>query len=686
MKYLILRLSLICLPVLAFSQEYEAFEEKGKWGFKAGKKTVIKPRFDAASSFFGSSPRTTVKMGNKYGVIDRKGKWYIEPVLDSVLYVTFPHNYDLDGKWIIVYGKTYDYILNDYDYSKLDSFPEIRREILVREKNPDFNRDYSDPKDEYTTYLTRPDEPYVIVSDFDERKQPQSAVYELRMRKRISPWAPLNYGETLTVESFFMDTSVLYVYSNGTEKGYFMTGMDSGTPFKFSDVTVDGNFVLLREAKAGSAFQLYQWVGDHLLLLSGTNNVSVSQEEGSARYFYLLEDGNGKYGFVTMGGKVVDPQYDTIFRIPGYSDILQTRINGKYGLVSMASDYELQARSLEPIRIEGFNYSLFTTGIYLSYTDEKGKKWFADALLREQYAFNPKYVSPKAEKGFYYLTSMDTVAGKKVETRVLPIKFLKLQQTERDGTYIAQGTNKKYGIINMKGDTLFPFLYDELDLMNYDGDVFHYVTVKKNKKEYLYHWYLNQLIDLPFDEIKPLSVYSHDLSNLFIVSNKGKSGLLNISDSSMVFPLEFNKIYAKSAADKYGYFLIAGENSGYQAYFLENQFDDIKINTGNSKAYDWFFRDFGYIRAGDQFEEYNLYTHEKNRFVSGNEISWTVNDITIFYADGKFGVRNSRDEILFPAEYEKLYFDVPYQSDYISGTKEGKPVELNTEEMTETFR
>lgn len=687
MKQLIVLFLLLVTVTWSTAQEnWEAFESKGKWGFKEGKKTVIKPRYDGAASFLKSSPHTLVRMGNKQGVIDRQGNWYIKPVLDSVLPVTFPHNFELDNTWTIAYGKEYDYILDSYSCTKLDSFPEIQREIMVREKNPDFNMDYSDPKDEYRVYTTIPEEPYVIVSRFDERKQPESAVYELKEHQLISPWVPLNYGEVLSVETYHYDTVTLHVYSDGEKSGYYMTGRDYGTPLKFSDFIVEGSFILVREARTESTFQLYEWTGKHLVLLSGTNTVSVSREKGSARYYYQLEDGNGAYGFVSMGGKVIEPQYDSLFRMPGYSDILHTKVNGLYGLVSMASDYEARARSLIPIQVEGFDYSLFNSGMYVSYTDEKGKKWFADITFKKHYDFNPKYIFPKAEKGFYYLASVDTVAGKRVETKVLQTKFLKLEKTNRQGVYIAQGMDKKCGVIQVKGDTLFPFVYDDLDLLNYDGDVFHYISVRKNKKEYLYHWYRKEIIDIPFDDIKQLSAYSHELSRLFVVGRTGNSGLFNANDSSIILPMEFDEIYAQSSVDKYGDFLIGKKNAKHQAYFCENQFSKTKINTGNSKDYDLLFRDRGYIRIGDQFEEYNMYTHEKIRMVSENEILWTVDGITIFYENGKFGVRNSRNDILFPAVYDKLYFSTSYQSDLISGTKEGQSVELNTEDQTEVFR
>ncbi|MGV3631689.1 MAG: WG repeat-containing protein [Bacteroidota bacterium] len=654
MKGLTLLFCLVCMHTILFSQDYETFEEKGKWGFKQGKKTVIKARFDAASNFWASSPHTMVRMGNKYGVIDRKGKWFIEPGLDSVLHVTFPHNYDLDGKWIIAYGKEYDYILDNYDYRKLDSFPEIQREIQVREKNPYFNADYSDPKDEYMTYFTPPEEPYVVVSRFDERRQPERALYELTGQKLISPWVPLGYDENLEVEAHHYDTVTLYIYSNGTEKGYYMTGMDSGTKLKFSDMTVDGNFVLIREAAKGSPFQLYQWAGEYLLLLSGTNNVVVSLEEGSARYFYLLDDGKGHYGFVSMGGKVVEPQYDSLFRMPGYSDILHTRINGMYGIVSLSSDYELRAKSQVPVKIEGYSYTLFNSGIYLSYIDDKGKKWFADATLEKQYAFNPRYVFPKAEKGFYYLASRDTVLGKPLETRVTGSKFLHLEATGIPEVFKVKGTNKKYGFVNLKGDTLTPLEFEDVNLFNWDGDGNQYIRVKQNGKWALYHYKSRQLVPVYYDHIRNFDF--NDYTNLVITKKNGKEGVNN-QDGLEILPHEFDEIYSLHSREEYGNYIIGMKTGQYHVMFLKNNY----ISEAASfpvKAYDLILGDFGYIKNGEKYDRYSLFDHQLQNSVTAEEITDEDrnNTYVIRFQDGKFGVTDKEGNLLVPYEYDLACF------------------------------
>lgn len=635
-------------------ENYQAFEEKGKWGFKQGKKMVIKPRFDDVANFWASSPHTKVRIGNKFGVIDRKGNWFIPPDLDSIHEVTFPHNYDLDGQWHIAYGKEYDYILNGYDYSKLDSFQEIQRLIQVREKNPYFNADYSDARDEYEVYLTTPEEPYVIVSNFDERKQPVSAVYELKERKLISPWTPLNYGETITVEVLHMDTMTLYVYSNGVEKGYYMTGMEYGTAFKFSDFAVEDDFILLRQAKAGADLQLYQWTGEHLLLLSGTNKVSVSWEEGSARYFYLLDDGNGKYGFVSMGGKVVEPRYDTLFHMPGYSDVLHSRINTLYGMVSTVNDFEVKPLSLEPFEPQGYDYLFgskylfFPSGIYFAYTDQSGRRIYTDPGLKKQYNFNPRHVFGKKAGDFSYLYSYDSIRGVRKEVQVSDAKYLSIEPL-KEWLFKARGVNKKYGFLSPKGDTLVPFEFDHIDMFNWDGDGHTYIRVGKNGKKAMYCLWTRELVPVFYEDIRETDM--DDYSNL-ILTVKDKRFGVNAVNGAPVLDQVYEQVLCMHSHEEFGDFLLGLKNKRYSVGYMPSRFRDSASAPLLLKEYDFILKDAGYVKQGDKYEMYSLFDHTLKRLVTPDEITWREKNFTIAFREGKFGIYGANAEILLPFDYE----------------------------------
>ena len=681
MKPLYLLLVSCALSFGASSQNYESFREKGKWGFKSGKKIVIKPRFDEVVEFWASSPNTLVRIGRKFGVIDRKGDWFIEPMIDSIEEVTFPHNYELDGKWRIAYSRDYDYILNYYDYRKLDSFPDIQRMIAVREKNPYFNPDYSDPKDEYQLYMTPPEEPYVIISKFDERKQAESAVYELTARMRISPWIALDYDENLKVQAYHFDTITMYVYSDCENSGYYMTGMEYGTPLKFSDIRVENSFVLLRESKKEAQYQLYQWTGEYLALLSGTYAVRVTEEEGGGRYFYQLEDGKGHYGFVSPGGKIFAPQYDSLFLMPGFSDILQTRIQDKYGVVSLSSDYELREKSTTPIRFEGYNYMLFNSGAYLSFTDEKGQKYFADVYLQSKYKFNPKSLFSKAEKGFYYLMSSDTINGKRIETKVWDTKFLHVDTTRIEGYIKVKNSAKKYGMLNLKGDTLLPFEFENFDLFNWDGDGNQYIRVKQKGKWALYYLNGKQIVPVFYDKI--LESDFDDYDNL-IITAKGKVYGLNAADGAAVLPQQFDRILTMRSQDDRGDYILGSGKGQYTVAHIQNRFLDSASAHVITKEYDFILKDRGYIRIGEQYETYDLLNdHASLGRVPENDIAWEEEGSRIAVKNGRLGVINSSGETLVPFDYELLCF-TRFDKKRVMAFRQGEKSYINLDTGEET--
>ena len=303
--------------VRTYSDGLSAFYENGKWGFVGrGGNVEIEPAFDEVGDF--SEGLCVVKVGDKYGVIDKKGN-YIHPC-SFVSITSFDGNVafgEKDGMRYYVYsdGKVQPLTGSKFEYHPYsDGYAKVRNV-----KSGKWG--YADKKG-----VVRIDIKYDEASDFQNGHA---------VAKQNGKWYILNkMGDKKGTSISFDGTYMLFPGGAGyIKKGdaYFFLSSNfhmSNVPYQEVHPTHDG---LIRVKDGNGNYSYLNTSGENVILASNYDACGdFSENKAWVRK-------NGKYGYINTRGALV---IDTVFSYAEdfHNDVAYVAVGQRQGVIVLSSE------------------------------------------------------------------------------------------------------------------------------------------------------------------------------------------------------------------------------------------------------------------------------------------------------------------------------------------------------------
>ncbi|MFN5416088.1 MAG: hypothetical protein ACK5B9_03455 [Flavobacteriia bacterium] len=286
----------------------------------------------------------------------------------------------------------------------------------------------------------------------------------------------------------------------------------------------------------------------------------------SQSYTPFKQDGN--WGIKMDDSVVLKPMYDNIYLDVQNENLFHLKSKKLFGLYDKEMGVEIKPMSKVEMKHVGYaNFENYRYDKFYSFTDAKGNRKFISRMSKSIFSCNPETIYPKKVGDYFYLYGLDSVGSLGKEIQAFDSKFLDLKETRLKSTFIAQGLNKKYGLIGLRGDTLLAFHNDDIDFFGYDADGNHHIKLTKNAKKMLYNFTDNALVPFSYDDI--FKGNPNEYSNLFITVNNGKYGLF-CEKGFDVLPNIYDSVY-----------FVKNENYDYTNFYvaiLKNEYKVLSLN------------------------------------------------------------------------------------------------------------
>ena len=333
--------------------------------------------------------------------------------------------------------------------------------------------------------------------------------------------------------------------------------------------------------------------------------------------FVLIEQENGKLNVLDYEERMYIGGYDSLIQqSDGFSEnypILTTYKNGKYGAINLRNGVEIQPQ---------FNHAF-----HLSYIDD-----FLDYACFSYNEDDPYYISPHGKK--FYSDSYDFIPFKngnkkgfkaysnfeddKLNIQV-PALYKRLDFTEFNGVLKATNMKNKCGLINIVGDTLLNFEYDDVSYIEIGmGSDFIGFQLKKGKKIGLFNPTNNKLIPAEFDAIVEKSADFEDNICLLVIVNN-KYGAYS-RELNQILPCEYDYIKYQNREGIHEFTLLKnGKISIVRLYGTE---DVILLDEyiENSPWYDLVFNQQCYVKEGSVLKGIDLRTKKQLPDLQMNQV------------------------------------------------------------------
>jgi hypothetical protein len=311
------------------------------------------------------------KYNGKYGVINSKGKWVIEPTFDSInnFYNGFADSYK-NGKYGLI--DTEGKLVIDYDYDFIGLVENER--VLVQTKN---HYNFADLKGNLISKTS-----FLDAEDFTE----ELASVQFNENGK---WGYIDVNGNLKIDTIF---SLAYEFKNGlAEVEIETTDTITDNPKyivlepKFYDCTIDKSgkiidtieykkkkrkFPLIGSANTNTLGKLnrfgdtimqkkyrafgypqgkYMWynTGEKYGLADTTGTILVKPIYENLTYFssngLAVAKRNGKYGYINNKGEIIiDFKYD---EARGFKyDLAPVKINGKWGFINKFGTFKIKPK------------------------------------------------------------------------------------------------------------------------------------------------------------------------------------------------------------------------------------------------------------------------------------------------------------------------------------------------------
>lgn len=280
-----------------------------------------------------------------------------------------------------------------------------------------------------------------------------------------------------------------------------------------------------------------------------------------------------------------------------------------------------------------------------------------DGLFYLQETFSDKDVSV-AYKGTGYSNKRYALITTSTKRKITPFIFESLSTSYNARSFITVTLNGKYGMINYKGESVIPCIYDELNAFTLDGQTY-YIATAGGRAGIITD--ANEIM-LPF-EYNRLDRGYYGTSNLFVAKKGELYGLINIVSKEVVVPFIYSSISAErdylrvSRDNQYNLLAWDGRLLFKNWYTHLNIYEDFIVAELNGRQ--------GII----DMEEKQLVPFEYDRLErmsAGDDKGYNF----IARKNGVYGMLNKAGNVVIPFEYSELSRQ-GYGTPYLVGTKNG---------------
>lgn len=428
---------------------------------------------------------------------------------------------------------------------------------------------------------------------------------------------------------------------------------------------------------------------------------------------------NGKYGLISLNGNEITPAiYESIETLEYKDGILKVKKDGKYGLIDINGE-EVVKPEYNSIVADGYynenskydnaGYIVNVrtdTGYRYGYINYKGKQ-----TLDTRYTNIKRMTEIKNDDTVYLITYNNGKAGIIKNGQTLIENNYESIEFDVTNNILVLQQNAKQGVYDLDGNMILPIQYENIifagkyinankdgKLMVFDitgklqsDDSYKSVTPVANEKYSIAINRDNQYGVIDINKTKLIentySYIEYAFDNYFIVSANGKTGVIDVSKSNIIIPVEkdivqnikgTNMIQVINSSDNT--FEIYNKKmekvsvqTGARTYIKDNY---IKIASANNIEY--FDFDGNKQDASKLFENNKIFAKQQNGkwgYVDkdGNtvvdfqyEMTTNINQYGFgaFKQNGKWGVVDENGNVVKEATYELTDYEPEFISEY----------------------
>ncbi len=408
--------------ILKQNDSYQVFNEKNERIFSGlGNVSAIKGTDSLGESIYNS---TVLKYceNNKYGLIDFSGKKITEPIYDEMSSLTDKYGEILikeNGKYGVINIKGVYLVRSKYDYIKGDAYSKNGNYkdsgyIVGNRTKQGMRYGYIDKNEKEILKMEQESLYRVTEISFDDTYLIASQNGRYALYKNKDNLTGYKY-----IDIFYNNGTNSFTVQKNKSYGLINVSGDIVIPEEYEELIVVGIYA---KAHKGDVDYTYDLNGRLV-----ENSQFVSLQETTTGKFYISIDENYKYGIVDKEKKIV--------------------IENKYDYID-----EIQSTGLL-IATVGKNITIYSAG---------AKEIFS--VKNANLEMVGDYIEVTTSDEFYYLSK----DGKKVNNKTVYI----------ENSIYASKSGKKWGFVDLKDNSVIPYIYDEVTEINEFG----FAGIKKNGK------------------------------------------------------------------------------------------------------------------------------------------------------------------------------------------------------------
>lgn len=506
----------------------------------------------------------------------------------------------------------------------------------------------------------------------------RTAIYDLKNEKVVSGWES---AITFVSKGINPSGSIVWIYKDETDKlAYSISTAGKSSAFAYEDIVHVSNRFYAFKKEGETTYALCELLGDSVfaertrieksfgsLNYVGINTLSIPEydrelsrgyaddfgnyyayqsqtTEGVPAFrtpFTLFKNANGKLGFISWNGKVIDLNADTLFQNDLFTTMIEYRTGNLWGAAEIVWGSVFKADRPAP----GFFYLLPDLALIYRLGDDE--KHYVDFKGRVFYSVNPERVIVK--KGRYKGSEMyaDFEGMDNKQDVVIPYRYSEILQTWNEVNFLAKGPDKKWGVISSFADTLLPFKYDDL---GFGANKENYISIEFPYRDYDeqcltriggFHGILSLNLRKEIPAIYNRVTYVPDAA--FIVEKNGKFGVYDYNLDEKITPVLDEAFIASSVSGKY--FLRARKgNHWYNMEFFEGKVPD-QTTFLQAPAFDLVINETGFVKTATGYEarDFNNTLLQKEAVMSDY-----LDENQFRFKDGKIFLIDLNGKVLYP--------------------------------------
>lgn len=478
---------------------------------------------------------------------------------------------------------------------------------------------------------------YVLKMDGLDRL---TAIYDLKNQKLVS-----NFQKSITFvrKGFNHSGSVVWIYKDETDLMAFgISTSGKRSAFEYGDIyQVSQQFYAFKKF-GETVYKLFELIGDSVFVeripiektfgsrnYSGINTqsfreydpdlyegfvddfgnyTSYSMEQKSEISspftipFTIIKNQNGKLGFISWNGTVVDLNADTLFQSSISSNLIEYRVGSLWGAAHVMWGNAARADQSAP------GYFNILEDLAFIFRLSEDEKHYVDEKGRIFYSINTERTISKKGKFKGSEVYSDFAETDNEKHILIPYAYLEILPTWNGVHFLAKGKNKKWGVISGWNDTLFPFKYDELTFTTkeqpfpvefpYYRDYDELGFTRSGEFHGILSLNLRKEIPPVYDQVNYVPQAA------FIVNKHGKFGLYNYFLDEKIKPV-FDELFI--ACSRAGVYVLRGRKGSkwYNQEFFEGKVPD-QTTFEQVPGFDLVINEIGFVKTAAGYEARDL--------------------------------------------------------------------------------